>query len=153
MWLEYLRARRGTALDVSDTEHALGLSFPPEFAALLLRYQGMRSETAVVTDSDGQEVRVGHLFFLTDAAESSQHNIRDLCLLFRKRGYPSSLVPFASGGGQPHLALDYSGPGGEPSVSYVYPDGDAPETGFWSKTSVARDVATFLDALQRTGDL
>jgi hypothetical protein len=153
MWLEYLRARQATESDVVDTERHLGLSLPPDMAAFLLKYQGMRSETAAVTDSRGHLIRVGHLFFLTDAAESGQRNIRDLCLLFRKRGYPTTFVPFASAGGQPHLALDYSGPTGEVSVAYVYPDGDAPQTGFWSKTAVAPDVATFLAMLQRTGDL
>lgn len=152
MWLEYLRARSASESDIDATEQALGVSLPDDFVSFLTKYQGMRSETAHVTDILGRRIRLAYLFFFTTAAESKQRNIRDLCLMFRERGYPERLVPFGSTGGQPHVALDYSASLASPSVAYVYPDGDAPRTGYWSTTAVAPDVTSFLAMMASTGD-
>lgn len=95
--------------------------------------------------ASGRRIGLGFVHAVT--AADGRRDLRELCLLWRSRGYPPSLVPFASSGGQAHLALDFGASPSNPSVVYVYPDGEAEATGYWSTSCVAADVEAFLEML------
>lgn len=151
MWLEYLRPTPATEDDICRTEERLGIVFPDAFLGFFTKRQGMTSETALVVDEKGRSRRVGPLFFFT-AVESEEPNLSDLCLFWRRGGYPRGLVPFAWAGNQPHFALDFRASTSSPSVVYVHPDGDAVDTGYWASSAVAPSVEAFLAMLDKTGD-
>lgn len=145
-WQPYLKVRPATSQDVANTESALSVQFPGSFVDFMVTNQGMSSEDMRVVDERSREIGIGYLFFFSEAS-GGQRNIKDLCLMFRKRGYPGYLVPFASAGGQPHLALDYRSAKSSPAVVYVYPDGDAENTGYWSTSLVTPDFESFLERI------
>ncbi|MCB9617098.1 MAG: SMI1/KNR4 family protein [Sandaracinus sp.] len=72
----------------------------------------------------------------------------DKTLRFRRKGYPSDLVPFATGGGQDHFAMRFHD-GANPEVVYVFPDGDAEATGYWTWIPIAPSFDALLLALDR----
>ena len=149
MWRECLRAQRVSAGDIRETERDLGVTLPVELVRFMKVHQGMALDTPV-TDATGRPLRFGHFYSFTDN-EAGDSTLRERCLMYRRRGYPDSLVPFASAvDNQAHLALDYVGSPSRPAVVFVYPDGDAEATGYWSTSPVAADVASLLALLDPT---
>jgi hypothetical protein len=143
IWEEYSHARRPTEDDIEVTERVLGYSLPDDFISLMVDHQGKCAVRTRVRCEDGRKMAIGHLHFLT-SNDNGGRNVAQLTSLWRGRGYPRWLVPFATVGSQDHLALDYGETPERPRVSYVFPDGDAVQTGYWSIRPIASSVSDLL---------
>lgn len=161
-WEEYWRAARLTEDDIVAAESALGVIFPDDFIAMMVRHQGMALEGWVLRR--GQKKRsipIGALSFFTRTAEGeTENNLLSDCTTLRRNGYPADLIPFGGHFGQVHLALDYST--SPPCVVYVYPreiylkPGDSYSeplhgsriNGYWSTVKVADSITDMLAKLE-----
>lgn len=65
----------------------------------------------------------------------------------RRGGYPRLVIPIFDTGTQSHVALDYRDDPSSPTIAYVYPDGDAVETGYWRIEQVAESFDQLMDNL------
>lgn len=133
-----------------EAELELGVDFPHDFVELMREHQGQSVPNAVI-DVGGYKESIGYLsFFGKTAGGETKNSIVNWARTFRERGYSAKLVPFARSGGAPHFALDYR-ENDVPVVSFLYPDPESPETGFWASEHVATSIAEMLSVLEQDG--
>ena len=147
-WSRYADVPPATSDEIQDAEAVLGVEFPRSVSELLMKHQGMKVDPSIVTTMRGRRVSIGSLAYVSSPnGSSAQLTLQAWVETMRRGGYPRLVIPVFDTGTQSHIALDYRQDPASPTVAYVYPDGNAAETGYWQVEQLAESFDRLMDTL------